>query len=125
MATTELKEKYESFIAHNELNEGNVHNLLRLCGYAPLESQRLRVPQSLEELEKLCLSVEKRYSPEDLLSELRLLFGGDFCTRDELRSVLQSGDRLTDEEYAAFCEQLPCENGLVSLEGLVELLTRK
>ena len=122
---SEMREKYESFIAHNELNEGNVHNLLRLCGYAPLESQRLRVPQSLEELEKLCLSVEKRYSGEDLLGELRLLFGGDYCTKDELRSVLQSGDRLSDGEYGAFCEQLPCENGLVCLEGLVELLTKK
>lgn len=122
---TEMRDKYESFVAANELSEENVHNLLRLCGYAPLESDALSVPRSFEELEALCASVDKKYGKSDLLRELRVLFDDDYCSKDELRSMLSSGDKLSEDEFEAFYEQQQPENGMVNLEALVDWLMRK
>lgn len=120
-----FREKYESFVACNELNEESVHNLVRLCGYAPLESQQLSIPQSPEDLEKLCLGLEKNYTKENLLEELRKLFDGNYCSEEELRAVLQNGDRITREECDLFFAQVPSEAGTVNLESLVEWLMKK
>lgn len=117
-----FREAYESFVACNELDEKNVHNLVRLCGYAPLDSQQLSVPQSPEDLEKLCQGLEKKYTKEDLLGELQRLFDGDYCSEEELRVILRNGDKISEEECDLFFRQVPAEGGTISLESLVEWL---
>lgn len=119
---SELREKYESFISANKLNEGNIHDLLRLCGYSPLETQQFSIPQSFEELEKICQSVKKKYTKEDLLKELKILFDDKYCTKEELKNVLTSGEKLSEREFESFYEQIPSENGVISLESLVNAL---
>jgi len=122
---SELREKYESFISTNKLNEGNLHDLLRLCGYSPLETQQFPVPQSFEELEKICQNVKKRYAKKDLLKELRTLFDDEYCTKEELKNVLTSGEKLSEKEFESFYEQMPSENNAVSLESLVDALMQE
>lgn len=80
--------------------------------------------QSNSPINKLYMSLANKYTQEDLISDLKVLFDSGYASREDLRSLLLVGDRLQNEEFEFLFNLIPFENNVVSIQDFVEVLMR-
>ncbi|KAF7683526.1 Myosin regulatory light chain cdc4 [Astathelohania contejeani] len=124
MAQT-LREKYDEFISTNELTKDSFKDLVRMCGYAPIESQLEEsvLPKCFEEFEAMVSQYEKSYTKEELYNQLCALNSSETISVDELTRILQTGDKLNDEEMDIVFSNLNIVDGMISIREMVDMIT--
>lgn len=116
-----MREQWEAFDTGN-LAADTTKDLLRLCGFAPRETE-IAVPRSFEEFEALSQTIAAPMGREEMKRMVGMFSHNAYISRKDLNKYLRMGDKLDDEEMNGFLRMCPFDdNGEVTISELVDLL---